>query len=122
MTKSALGKIVKGSAIGLDVCGPFVATITQFPIWVEKSSEATVSGLFLMFAILSAIPLAKQIKEFIKSPSVWVLWIVLFAFFVVLRNIIDEMVIVCFVGMLSNIVGAGIYKVGNIIESGGDNK
>lgn len=122
MTKSALGKIVKGSAIGLDVCGPLVATLTQFPIWVEKSSEATVSGLFLMFAILSAIPLAKQIKEFIKSPSVWVLWIVLFAFFVVLRNIIDEMVIVSFVGMLSNIVGAGIYKVGNIIESGGDNK
>lgn len=122
MTKSALGKIVKGSAIGLDVCGPLVATLTQFPIWIEKSGEATVSGLFLLFAILSAIPLAKQIKEFIKSPSVWVLWIVLFAFFVVLRNIIDEMVIVSFVGMLSNIVGAGIYKVGNIIESGGDNK
>ena len=122
MTKAALGKIVKGSAIGLDVGGPLIATLTQFPIWVEKSSEATVSGLFLLFALLSAIPLAKQIKEFIKSPSVWVLWIVLFAFFIMLRNIIDEMVIVCFVGMLSNIVGAGIYKVGNIIEGEEKNK
>jgi hypothetical protein len=122
MTKAALGKIVKGSAIGLDVGGPLIATLTQFPIWVEKSSEATVSGLFLLFALLSAIPLAKQIKEFIKSPSVWVLWIVLFAFFIMLRNIIDEMVIVCFVGMLSNIVGTGIYKVGNIIEGEEKNK
>ena len=115
MTKSALGRVIKGSAIALDVAAPMIATLTQFPIWVERSSDATVSGLFLLFALLSSIPFLKQIKEFIKSPSVWILWIVIFSILIVLRNIMDEMIIVCFVGMISNLIGAGIYKLGKIV-------
>lgn len=115
MTRSTQGKIVKGAAIGIDVLAPLAATITQFPIWVERSSGATVSGLFLLFAMLSAIPFYKQIKEYMKSPSAPIVWTVIFTFLILLRNIIDEMVIVCFVGMLANILGAGLYNLGKII-------
>lgn len=115
MKNATKGKIIKGIAVGIDVLGPLIATLSQFPVWVDKSAESTVSGLFLIFAFASAIPFFKQIKAFIKSPSVWVLWCVLFVFFVALQNIIDEMVIVCFVGMIANIVGAGVYKLGAYI-------
>lgn len=115
MTRSTQGKIVKGAAFGIDVLAPLAATITQFPIWVERSSGATVSGLFLLFAMLSAIPFYKQIKEYMKSPSAPIVWTVIFTFLILLRNIIDEMVIVCFVGMLANILGAGLYNLGKII-------
>lgn len=115
MKNATKGKIIKGAAVAIDVLGPLIATLTQFPVWVEKSAEATVSGLFLVFAFASAIPFLKQIKAFIKSPSVWVLWCVLFVLFVALQNIVREMVIVCFVGMITNIMGAGIYKLGSII-------
>lgn len=118
--KSTLGKIIKGGAICLDVAAPLIATITQFPIWVETSSEATVSGLFLLFAFLSALPFIKQIKAYFKSPSVWVLWTVALVLFIALRNIINEMVIVCFVGMIANLIGAGIYKIGNVIDKSGN--
>ncbi|MBR6560532.1 MAG: hypothetical protein IKT75_05190 [Alistipes sp.] len=42
-------------------------------------------------------------------------WVVLLVLFVCLRNIIDEMVVVCFFGTIANVIGAGIYKLGNII-------
>ena len=47
---------LKALALAIDVGGPLVATMTQFPLWIERSAEATVSGLFVVFAILSAVP------------------------------------------------------------------
>lgn len=116
MTNKTKGKIFKISAVGLDVIAPLTATITQFPIWVEKSSAATVSGLFLVFAFLSAIPFIKQIKAYLKSPSAWSMWCIFLVLFVALRNIIDQMLIICFVGVISNVCGAGLYKAGEIVE------
>ncbi len=115
MTRTMKGNLIKGAAIIFDVGVPFVATLTQFPVWVAKSSEATVSGLFLVLAFLSALPFLRQIKSWIKSPSVPVLFTVLAIFFIVLRNIIDEMVIVFVAGAVSNWIGAGIWKLGSCI-------
>ena len=98
------------------MAAPLAATMTQFPVWIEQSSEATMSGLFLTFALISCIPFLKQIKEYFKSPSVWVIWTILFVLLIALRNIINEMIIVCFVGTVANIVGVGIYKLGTIVE------
>lgn len=117
MKNATKGKVIKGGAIGIDVLGPFIATLTQFPVWIDKSAEATMSGLFVVFAALSVIPLLRQIKAFIKSPSVWVIWVVLFVFFIALQSIISEMLVVCFWGMVANIVGAGVYKLGEYIGS-----
>jgi hypothetical protein len=113
MTKS---KIIKASAVAIDVGVPLIATLTQFPVWVEKSSEATVSGLFLIFAVLSCIPFYRQLREWIKSPSAPIVWAVIFAFLACLNNIIDEMVIVAFWGFLSNLLGLAIYKIGEHIS------
>ena len=116
MTNKTKGNIIKATAVTIDVAVPLAATLGQFPVWVEKSSEATMSGLFLIFAFLSCLPFIKQIKSFIKSPSVWVVWIIFFVLFVCLRNIIDQMIVVCFFGMISNLIGAGIYKIGERIQ------
>ena len=120
MKNATKGKIIKGGAVAIDVAAPLVATFSQFPTWVERSSESTMSGLFLVFAFISALPFIKQLKTFFKSPSVWVVWVALFTAFIALRNIIDEMIIVCFVGMVANIIGAGIYKIGAIVEAKSD--
>ena len=74
------------------------------------------SGLFLIFAFLSCLPFIKQIKAYFRSPSVWAVWVVLLVLFVCLRNIIDEMVVVCFFGTVANVIGAGIYTVGEKIK------
>ena len=115
MKNSAKGRLLKGIGLTVDVAAPLAATVSQFPLWIERSSSATVSGLFLLFAFLSCIPFWRQIKAFMKSPSAPLLWSVLFVLFLALRNIVDEMLIVCLVGALSNLIGTGLYKLGAIL-------
>lgn len=116
MTNQTKGKLLKGFAIFIDVWAPLMATCTQFPIWVEKSAGATLSGLFVVFAIVSAVPIVRVFKRKNKTPSSAFLWAVIFAMLFALNKIIEQMIAVCFVGMLANIVGSLIYKAGAFIE------
>ena len=120
MKNATKGKILKAVAIGIDVAAPLGATLSQFPIWVEKSSAATVSGLFLVFAFLSVIPFFNQIKNWLKSPSVPVLFTVLAIMAICLRNIIDQMVII--IGAVANWGGSFVYKAGDAVEKKPDEK
>ncbi len=115
MKNTTKGNIIKGIAVVIDVAGPLAATFSQFPVWINRSSAATMSGLFLIFALLSCIPFFKQIKAYFHSPAAWVMWLILFVFFLLLNNIIEEMVLVCFIGLISNCIGAVIYKIGKIV-------
>jgi hypothetical protein len=113
MKRTTKGKIFKISALVLDVGAPLAATVSQFPVWVDRSAGATVSGLFVLFALLSAIPFFKQIKAYFKSPSVWVMWCIILVALVALRAIIDEMIVICLIGAAANDIGAGLYKLGD---------
>lgn len=113
MKRTTKGKIFKISALVLDVGVPLAATVSQFPVWVDRSAGATVSGLFVLFALLSAIPFFKQIKAYFKSPSVWVMWCIILVALVALRAIIDEMIVICLIGAAANVIGAGLYKLGD---------
>lgn len=112
MKNSTKGAIIKTVAIGIDVGVPLVATLTQFPLWIENSAEATMSGLCLVLLGLSAIPFFKQLKEYFKSPSAWVVWGVIFGVLILMRSIIDQIAVVAFYGFCANCVGAGLYHLG----------
>lgn len=116
MNNATMGKIIKCIAVLIDVIVPLIATISQFPIWVEQSGEATMSGIFLMLAFFSCLPFVKQIKEYMKSPSVLVLWLSFFLLLTLLKNIINQMVVVCFAGLIANAIGTVIYKIGDSIS------
>ena len=112
MTRRTKGTLIKYAALGLDVGAPFIATATQFPVMVERSAGSTMSGLFVMFALLSAIPLIKQFGEKMRTPSIPLAWCICLAAFLALRSIIDEMVIVAAAGAVSNFIGGAMYKYG----------
>ena len=116
MTNATKGKIIKYVAIALDVIAPLIATITQFPVWVEESSEATVSGLFLLLAFLCILPFYKHVLKYLKSPSITVVWAVIYILMVAMQDIIDQMVVVCFVGLIANALGEVLFKLGSWIE------
>lgn len=113
MTNKTKGNIIKISSTVLCVGSPLTATIIQFPVWINKGDAATMSGLFLVLACLCCIPFFRQIKAYFKSPAAWVMWIILAVACVVIRNIIDQMAIVCVVGAIANAIGAGLYKWGD---------
>lgn len=115
MTKKTKGRVLKTSAVVLDVAAPLGATIAQFPIWIEDSARATVSGLFLVFAFLCCIPFYKVIFSWLKSPSIPILWTVIFVLLYALAQIINQMLVVAVVGIISNMIGSFIYKYGEKI-------
>lgn len=115
MTNRTKGTLLKGAALGLDVGAPLIATLSQFPAWVERSAGSTMSGLFVVFALLSAIPLFKQFGKMIKTPSVPVVWLLGLGALLALRTIVDEMILICGVGALSNAVGTVLYKYGDSV-------
>lgn len=117
MKNKTKGKIMKWAAVTLCVAAPLGATMSQFPMWINRSAESTMSGLFLLLAAVCCIPFRRAIKEYFKSPSVWGLWIIWTVVAVALRNIIDEMLAVGIVGVLSNVPGAFLYAWGKNVES-----
>ena len=106
------GKILKVLALAIDVGVPLAVTLTQFPLWISRSASATISGISILFILLSTIPFYRQIKQYFKSPSAWVMWGMLFLILFALSEIINEMVLICFFGFIANVIGAVIYKIG----------
>jgi hypothetical protein len=117
MTNLTRGKIVNASSTLLCVGTPIAAACTQFPIWVQKSSEATVSGMVLLVLFIACIPFYKYIKDYMKSPSAAVVWTVLAVLFTLLQEIIKQMIIVTYVAAAANIVGTGMYKIGDYLKA-----
>lgn len=116
MSNAFKGFLIKKLALLIDVGVPLAVTVSQFPVWVERSSEATVSGVFVVFALLSCIPFLRRIKAFLKSPSAPVVWTLLFFFLVALNSIIDEAVFIAFYGACANLLGALLNRLACIIE------
>lgn len=104
-------RILRALALLIDVGAPFIATLTQFPIWVDRSAESTVSGLFLMFSLLSAVPLFKYFRGKLRTPSAPLMWGLAFAFLLGINAIIEEMIQITFVGVISNSVGWILFKL-----------
>ncbi len=115
MSKLTKGRLICLAAILLDVGAPLAATMCYFPIWVEKSAEATISGMFIFLALISVVPLFRIIKEKLKSPSAWIIWLILFIVFFALESIVSEVKIIALVGFIANLIGSLIYKLGKRI-------
>lgn len=118
MKNTTKGKIMRySSVIILDVGAPLAVTFYYFPVWVERSAGATVSGIFLVLALLCIIPLMLSVKRKIKTPAVWVMWTIVFVLLWGLNQIIAELLAVAGVGAVSNILGSILYKTGEYIEN-----
>ena len=117
MTNLTRGKIVNASSTLLCVATPIATACTQFPIWVQKSDEATISGLVLVVLFIACIPFYKYIKNYMKSPSAAVVWTALAVVFTLMQQIINQMLIVTYVAAGANIVGTGMYKIGDYIKA-----
>ena len=107
---------IKAIAVVIDVGAPLIATLTQFTIWVERSAEATVSGLCLVFALLSAVPMFRYLKRFLRSPAMPIVWGVILCFLLSLRAIVDEMIMISAVGFVANLIGWALDRFAKRIK------
>ena len=110
MTNRAKASILTAVALLVSILPPLVATLLQFPVWTERSAEATVSGVVCFLGFVCLVPLYKQILALLKTPSAPILWTVLALLMYVMKSIAAEMFVVAVVGAVSNTVGWALFK------------
>ena len=87
-----------------------VATLEHFPVWAAEGGEAMVSGITLILLVLCALPFKRQISEYLKSPSAWMLWLCIFIFASLFSRIADDVAAISLVAFPTNIIGAMLFK------------
>lgn len=101
-TKSTILTI---SGYATSIAAPLIATATQFPVFVDKGTGATVSGSFLLVLLISAIPMLfyfKKLKEsqrtLPKTNTSMLIWGIVLAVTVAFYQIADELIIISSAG------------------------
>lgn len=92
------------------VVPPAVATLLYFPLWMESGARETASGLCALLLILCALPIFRILKGKLGTPSLPLVWGLLFLAVRALYLIIDEVCVISFVGLLSNLIGAIFFR------------
>ena len=98
-------------ALAVSTLPVLICAALYFPVWSNRSAGATLSGLGLIIALLAAVPLYRFIRRHISSISAPMLWFILFAIFFALERIAQEMTVIAFVGFVSNLLGAVIFRL-----------
>ena len=86
------------------------AILLYFPVWKSAGAVSVVSGFGILLLTLASVPIFRIIKERFKSPSAHVMWLVLFILFFALSKIADQMVVISFVGFISNFISSFIFR------------
>ena len=113
MTNKTKGNIIYYSGLIAAILAPFITACVQFPVIRETADKSEISALFIVCAFVCAAPLYKHINITFKSPTNAVMWTVVFALAWSLDKIIHQIMLIAFVGMVSNIICSGLCGIGN---------
>lgn len=86
---------------------PFIATLNFFPLWIEESPGATISGVAVLAFIVCMIPMWRkfaELKKYIFSASMPVFWIVCFGIFYFLQHIANAIVFISLAGLAGSLM------------------
>ena len=97
-------------AVLVSVIPPAAAILLYFPVWKSAGAVSVFSGFGIFLLTLASVPLFRLIKAKMKSPSAHVMWLVLFIIFFALSKIADQMVVISFVGFVSNLISSFIFR------------
>ena len=103
--------ILKSAALILSVLPPLIAVLSYFPLWREAGAGAVLSGFTALLLVMAFFPLFKLLRRMLESPSAWVMWLISFLLFFALSRISEQMIVISFIGTLSNAMGAVLYRI-----------
>ncbi len=98
-------------AIIFSTVPPLAAVLSYFPLWKSLGREYALCGFTLLLLLLSAVPLYNAVKRLFSSPSVCMLWLIFFLIFTTLSKIVDQMIVISFVGLIGNIIGSVLFRL-----------
>lgn len=104
------------NALGLfcSVIPVAVSIFSYFPIWVAREDASVLSGLSLMLIAMALVPFFRYVRAALASASAPLMWFIIFAVFLLLSKIADEMTVIAFVGFVSNLLGAVFFRIARV--------
>ena len=91
---------------------PVAVTIfSYFPLWLDREDASILSGISLLLIGAALVPLFTYFRQALRSASAPVMWFILFVTFFLLSKIADEVTVISFVGFVTNLIGALLFKL-----------
>lgn len=111
MTQKDKNLLLTIAGFAVSILPPLIATFTQFPDWISKSSGCTMSGIALVCILLSIYPLIKAAKKYLFTPSIPFVWAVVMVLVLLLKSIIEQVLFISVIGTLSSILGWILFRI-----------
>lgn len=101
------------NTLGVSICViPVAVTIfSYFPLWIGREDASILSGVSLLLIGVALVPLFTYFRQILKSASAPVMWFILFVTFFLLSKIADEVTVISFVGLTTNLIGTLLFKL-----------
>ena len=100
--------------LGMLICivPPAAATLAYFPRWREGvGSSGALGGGLAMAIIIAAVPLWRWLSAHFRSPAPALLWTLAFVLLYMVKDVIYDLTVVAFWGMLSAFVSTVLFWV-----------
>lgn len=95
------------------------AVAEYFPVWTS-TTEGTVSMLGVLLLAVAVLPLWRALRDRLRSPSAWMIWLALFVSLSMLRAIIDGLIAISLVAFPTGMVGAFCFYLAKRAKGGRD--
>ena len=94
---------------------PILAILEHFPLFAREGGAPILSGLALLLLLVAAIPLkrglAALLQKFLKSPSAFTVWGVIWIFFELFGRIAEAIADIALIATLSSLIGAVFFRL-----------
>lgn len=88
------------------VIPPVLAVLEHFPLWVKEGRTTAFSAMSILLLLLCCIPFRRGIRQCLRSPSPWQMWLILLVLLYFAKNITDGLLAVAAVGFPSSLAGS----------------
>lgn len=92
-----------------------IAIFQQFPVIVQ-STEKKVSAIALLLLLIAIIPLKRVLQDLFRSPSAWMIWLVIYVIFKVLGSLSESICAVAIVAVPFSVLGALLFSLARWID------
>lgn len=97
-------RVYKIIGLCLSVIPPAVTALCYFPLWFSSRGSAF-SVLSILLLALCMLPFRRVIRDYMRSPSAWQMWFVLWVGLTLFARICNGLRVVACVGSVSGLVG-----------------
>ena len=98
------------------IAPPITCTLSYFPLWKEAGAEKLITGGTALLIIVALIPFYKQARRLLESSASYVMWLIIFLFCFLMSRVIDEITVISFAGLIGNLIGAALMKIGESVK------